>query len=137
MRRLEHLHLKILKKKQSMVFNQTCLYMCIYIYIYIYIYREREREGQMYSNSWWYGKWNHISNALRKGMNPFFLPLSLARQEKIVLSSPGEEQKIQNDQGEDPLDQPCENLLLKPSNYDWCGEAEALISIRCLLMAVI
>ena len=33
-RRLELLHLKNLKKKQSVVFNQT--------YIYIYIYRERE-----------------------------------------------------------------------------------------------
>ena len=45
-RRLECLHLKILKKKQSMAFNLTCLdddllskytiYMSIYIYIYIW-----------------------------------------------------------------------------------------------------
>ena len=46
--RFERLHLKIFKKKQSTVFNQTCLYIYIYthththththIYIYIYIY---------------------------------------------------------------------------------------------------
>ena len=36
-RRLEHLHLEILKRKHSMVFNQTCLYIYIYIYICIYI----------------------------------------------------------------------------------------------------
>ena len=39
------LHLKILKKKQSVVFDQTCLdndllpKYTIYIYIYIYIYK--------------------------------------------------------------------------------------------------
>ena len=41
MRRFEHLHLKILKKKQSAVFNQTCLdndllpQYTIYIYMYV------------------------------------------------------------------------------------------------------
>ena len=41
-RRLERLHLKILKKKRLAVFIQTSLYIYththIYIYIYIYIY---------------------------------------------------------------------------------------------------
>ena len=32
-RRLEHLHLKIIKKKQSVVFNRTSLSLYIYIYI--------------------------------------------------------------------------------------------------------
>ena len=42
---LEHLHLKILQKKQSEVFNETSLdndlvpKYTIYIYIYIYIYK--------------------------------------------------------------------------------------------------
>ena len=38
-RRLERLHLKILKRKQAVVFNQTCLdndLLRIYIYIYIW-----------------------------------------------------------------------------------------------------
>ena len=41
-RRLERLYLKILKWKQYVVFNQTCLdnnlLIIIYMYIYIYIY---------------------------------------------------------------------------------------------------
>ena len=32
-KRLEHIHLKILKKKYYLVFNQTCLGIYIYIYI--------------------------------------------------------------------------------------------------------
>ena len=49
-RRLERLHLKILKKKQFVVFNQTCLdnelppKYTIYIYIYIYIYKVIHRQ---------------------------------------------------------------------------------------------
>ena len=49
-RRLECFHLNIFKKKQSAVFNQTCLdndllpqyttYVCIYIYIYIYVSKQ-------------------------------------------------------------------------------------------------
>ena len=31
--RLERLHLKILKRKQSAVFNRTCLFIYIYIYM--------------------------------------------------------------------------------------------------------
>ena len=41
MRRLEHLHLKILKKKQLAVFNQTCLYICVWEYtIYTHCFLE-------------------------------------------------------------------------------------------------
>ena len=49
-RRLVHLHLKILKKKQSVVFNRTCLdndllpKYTIYIYIYIYIYTHTKKK---------------------------------------------------------------------------------------------
>ena len=48
-RRHERFRLKFIKKKQSAVFNQTCLdndLLPKYIYIYIYILRGRESEKE-------------------------------------------------------------------------------------------
>ena len=49
-RRLECPHLKIIKKCQSVVFNRTCLFVCLslslslYIYMYITGFRSQLRE---------------------------------------------------------------------------------------------
>ena len=45
-RNLEHLHLKILKRKHSAVFRGLLLRYTIYIYIYIYIYLATPPFGQ-------------------------------------------------------------------------------------------
>ena len=87
-RRLEHLHLKIWKRKQSVVFNSTCLdndllpkytiYIYIYnIYIYIYIYIYKRSLASM---NWEFSfSYTGCHIKVKESSLPYYLPIAGGR----------------------------------------------------------